>query len=159
MYFLWLSKKGNQEKKKITQIEERNSREVSFTRIDLSVSLLCLNDGVFSSHECSRRGADTALEILTMPRGRHRRQDEEAVVNGGVDIYRKPRMVASNENSAASNEFVSSVRGKSTMGLRIEKDRDKEGERDADKDRTWKRRRMKLRMKQDVGRRAQTRDS
>lgn len=48
-----------------------------------------------------------------------------------VDIYRKPRMVASNENSAASNEFVSSVGGKSTTGLRIEKDRrDRERERE-----------------------------
>lgn len=30
--------------------ELQHSGEVSFTRIDLSVSLLCLNDGVFSSH-------------------------------------------------------------------------------------------------------------
>lgn len=45
-----------------------------------------------------------------------------------VSIYRKPRMVASNENSAASNEFVSSVGGKSTTGLRIEKDGGRERE-------------------------------
>lgn len=57
-----------------------------------------------------------------------------------VGIYRKPRMVASNENSAASNEFVSSVGGKSTTGLprerkietgretRIKVGREREGE-------------------------------
>lgn len=48
----------------------------------------------------------------------------------GVDIYRKPRMVASNENSAASNEFVLSVGGKSTTVLRGEPERD-ERERDS----------------------------
>lgn len=57
-----------------------------------------------------------------------------------VGIYRKPRMVASNENSAAFNEFVSSVGGKSTTGLprerkietgretRIKVGREREGE-------------------------------
>lgn len=43
-------------------------------------------------------------------------------------------MVASNENSAASNEFVSSVGGKSTTGLRIEKDRDREKERERERE-------------------------
>lgn len=46
----------------------------------------------------------------------------------GVGIYREPRMVASNENSAMSNEFVSSVGGKSTTGLRREKERDEDRE-------------------------------
>lgn len=83
----------------------------------------------------------------------------------GVDIYREPRMVASNENSAASNEFVSSVGGKSTTGLRRvgkrerERDTDEDGGRtarergcksDREEEKERERRRTKLRMKQDV---------
>lgn len=59
-----------------------------------------------------------------------------------------PRMVASNENSAASNEFVSSVGGKSTTEPRQERQREKVGRGGRGQDSV--REKTKLRMKQDV---------
>jgi len=94
----------------------RYRAEVSFTRIDLLVSLLCLNDGVLSSSL-----SPSQRHRKSHPSRYNDRREVDVDVKTAVDA-RAPRMVASNENSAASNEFVSSVGGKSSAEAGNERD-------------------------------------
>lgn len=67
--------------------ELQHSGEVSFTRIDLSVSLLCLNDGVFSSPGALSLIPPRVLrpqDINDAERSTSRRGSGSG--NGGVDV-------------------------------------------------------------------------